>query len=208
MPLQARPTTYTLKRSVTSWILQFWMAKIRQESATPFYFFKAFNTFYSALMQNMPAITACNQSKSIRHQDFGERSSLWAKEESDSCQLRDDTREVAGAVPPLWGLALAAASHSGDVQVPRTAQPHLFCCTQRIQNPPFTAGASCVTLQTGYCPQHVEFGGVFFKVSWPARVSLWLQCCFAFDAKCSPAGWYYSSVCQTCWVFKKMFKKQ
>lgn len=66
MPFQARPATYTLTRSVTSLILHFWMAKIRQKSATPFYFFKAFNTFYSALMHNMPAVTACNQSKNVR----------------------------------------------------------------------------------------------------------------------------------------------
>lgn len=89
MPFQERPTTYTLKRSVTSLILHFRMAKIRQESATPFfkafYFFKAFNTFYSALTQNMPAATACNQSKSIMHQDFAERSSVRAEEELDSC---------------------------------------------------------------------------------------------------------------------------
>lgn len=69
------------------------------------------------------------------------------------------------AMQPLWGLALAAAAHSEDVQVPNTAQPHLLCCTQRIQHLPFTAGASCATLQTGYCPQPVEFCGVFFKVS-------------------------------------------
>lgn len=121
MPFQARHATYALKRSVTRLILHFWMAKIRQESATPFYFFKALNTFYSALMQNMPAATACNQSKSARHHDFAERSSVWAKEESDSAQLRDDSREVLGlchhrALQPLWGLALAHCSSSSTEQ--------------------------------------------------------------------------------------------
>lgn len=85
MPFQARATTYALETPVTSLILHFWTAKIRQESATPFYFFKAFNTFYSALTPNAPAVTACNQSKSTRHQDFAERSSVRVKEESGSC---------------------------------------------------------------------------------------------------------------------------